>query len=70
MLTVAITGTEGVTALFSGDPKACLTVLVAIDTAASKLHVRMAAMRKVSKAEAHIRVRYETEIAEARVFGI
>jgi hypothetical protein len=70
MLTVAITGTKGVTALFSGDPKACLIVLVAIDTAASKLHGRIVAMRKESRAEAHFRVRYETEIAEARVFVI
>jgi hypothetical protein len=39
MRTVAIAGIEGVTTLFSGDPKACLTVFVAIGAAASKLHV-------------------------------
>jgi hypothetical protein len=39
MLTVAIAGTEGVPALFSGDPKVCLIVLLTIAATGSKLHV-------------------------------
>jgi hypothetical protein len=35
MMTVAVAETEGVPDLLSGDPKACLTVLVAIDATAS-----------------------------------
>jgi hypothetical protein len=70
MLTVAIAGTEGVMAFFSGDPKACLTVSVAIDAVASKLHVRIVAMKKAHRDGTRFRVRYETEIAETRVFVI
>jgi hypothetical protein len=67
-LTVAQKGAEGISCLFDGDPKACITAIACIDAAGGRLPLWVVAKGKTSRSETKIRTRCHKDIEAGRLF--
>jgi hypothetical protein len=66
--TVADRGTEGVSCLFEGDPKACVTAIATISAAGEKLPLWVAAKGKTDRCETNLRSACSRAVDQGRLF--